>query len=118
MKHIARDFAIIVCKSQTRKPTCHVDVIYMPLCCLLLSGILSTESETSAFTEKSLKKDLKKSLMKRRFLMFNLYRKVVTPVFAAAALGLLILVMAACGIDPKKTAERQTWVDRRRRLRW
>ncbi|HKF36026.1 MAG TPA: hypothetical protein VKB35_03935, partial [Ktedonobacteraceae bacterium] len=29
--------------------------------------------------------------------MFNLYRKVVTPIFAAAALGLLVLVMAACG---------------------
>jgi len=29
--------------------------------------------------------------------MFNLYRKVARPVFAAAALGLLILVMAACG---------------------
>jgi len=29
--------------------------------------------------------------------MCNLYRKVARPVFAAAALGLLILVMAACG---------------------
>jgi len=29
--------------------------------------------------------------------MFNHYRKVARPVFAAAALGFLILVMAACG---------------------
>src|SRR5215469_6793020 len=45
-----------------REPTCHLDVTHMSLCCLPLSGILSTESDTPAFCEKSLKNEANRFL--------------------------------------------------------